>query len=369
MNQEFMKPRLVGKRFDQHSAPLEMLRDFAALEALLVEIAKREFLKTNQDRVRIPKGFTRGLELHLTAIEEGSTILVINLIFSTLLPSVNIDYFVRAKEQVIDSIASVACGQHPSLSPDLLRYFDRFGRGLHEDEKIEFTRNDGQVVVLTRAIREKLLLASQSGEWTEEVILKGCIPEVDQSNMSFELEQRTGIKLKAPLDEQHRETVLKAVNGYSKRQFVVVQGIIKRNRANQAQCFESIGYISLLDPLDVETRLEELAELSDGWLNGKGKRLEQSALKKLTQYFDDYFALDLPLPYLYPTAEGGIQAEWSQGDWEVSLEIELTEMIGHYQALNLTTNELIEQPLDLYQGEMAWDQLNTLLKSLLEGVA
>ena len=54
---EFLSPRLVGKRFDQHSIPLEVLKDLSALEELIVEVAKWHYLRANKDRKRIPKGF------------------------------------------------------------------------------------------------------------------------------------------------------------------------------------------------------------------------------------------------------------------------------------------------------------------------
>ena len=41
---EFLSPRLVGNRFDQHSIPLEVLKDLAALEELIVEVAKWHYL-------------------------------------------------------------------------------------------------------------------------------------------------------------------------------------------------------------------------------------------------------------------------------------------------------------------------------------
>lgn len=71
MNQDFLRSRLVGRRFDEHTLPLDILKDFSALEEMLIEVAKRKYLAAHPDRQRTPKGFTKGLELHLTAVEEG----------------------------------------------------------------------------------------------------------------------------------------------------------------------------------------------------------------------------------------------------------------------------------------------------------
>lgn len=363
MNEEFLKPKLVGRRFDDHTLPLEILKDFAAFEEMLVEVAKRQYLSSNPHRTRAPKGFTKSLELHLSAIEDGSAIPVIMLTFATLFPSAEAAYFQQAKEQIIDAIASVEVGQTPAMSPDLLRYFDRFGRGLRPGEAMEFPRANGGVTSLTQVTREKLLRASQAEEWTEEVTLKGRIPEADQADFCFEIELRDGVKLKAPLAEQHREVVLDAFKAYRQGQLVAVQGVIKRDRSHRAKGFESVEHITQLDPLDIETRLEELSTLEDGWLNGRGQGFDSDTLKGLAQDFDQYFNPELPLPYLYPTAEKGIQAEWSIGNWEISLNIDLHGRISQYQALDLETDKVVEISLNLTPGEDGWSRLN---ESLLE---
>ena len=370
MNQEFWRPRLLGRRFDQHTIPLDILKDFAALEEMLVEIAKRQYLVANPDRVRSPKGFTKGLELHLTSVEEGSAIPVIAMSFATLVPSLGADYFELAKVQIVEAVAAAEQGRQPALPPELLRYFDRFGRGLHEGEAMEFVRTNGQTVTLTPVTRERLLRASQAEEWTEEITLKGRIPEVDQADFSFELEMRNGVKLKAPLLEPHRKTVLETAMGYRSGFMVAIKGVIRRDRDHRPKAFESVEHITPLDPLDIETRLEELAQLQIGWLDGKGQAPDRTALKLLAQAFDDFFAPDLPLPYLYPTAEGGVQAEWALGNWDVSLEISLPTLCAEFQALHFesgTTREL-DIALSVTNGN-GWATLNQTLADLQEGRA
>ncbi len=369
MNEAFLKPRLLGRRFAEHTIPLELLKDFAALEEMLVEVAKREYRVANPGRSRTPKGFTKGFELHLTGVEPGSSVPVIAVVFLALLPPADVLYFERARDKIIEAIASVEQGRQPILAPELLRYFDRFGRGLREGEAMELMLADGQKTALTSEIRERLLQASQAEEWTEEVTLKGRIPEADQADLSFELELPDGVKLKAPLHEQHRETVLEAFKDYRRGQIVAIQGVIRRDRADRPKSFEAIEHVSALDPLDVETRLEELAKLKAGWLEGKGEPLDPAALRALAQDFDTYFDPDLPLPYLYPTAEGGIQAEWSLDGWDVSLEIQLPARTAQYQALHLPTDQMHEDALSLVQGQDEWSKLNAMLKGLLETAA
>jgi hypothetical protein len=111
-------------------------------------------------------------------------------------------------------------------------------------------------------------------------------------------------------------------------------------------------------------RLEELAELKDGWLDGQGIAPAADKLRWLASCFDRYFAPSLCLPYLYPTAEGGIQAEWSLPDhWEVTLEIDLVTQRASYQAVNLQTQASQDHDMDLAQTA-GWTLLNQWLTEI-----
>lgn len=70
MRNEFLRPRLVGKRFEGHTLPLDILKDFSALGEMLLEIAKRKYLAANPSRKRLPNGFTQALSIstHLTLL-------------------------------------------------------------------------------------------------------------------------------------------------------------------------------------------------------------------------------------------------------------------------------------------------------------
>lgn len=111
------------------------------------------------------------------------------------------------------------------------------------------------------------------------------------------------------------------------------------------------------------TGLEALAELEEGWLDGKGRAPDKTQLAWLSTAFDTFYGPSLPLPYLYPTAEGGVQVEWSSGDWEISLEIDLAGQVAEWQALNLKTQACHEQSLNLEKPE-GWQKINQNLQEL-----
>lgn len=170
------------------------------------------------------------------------------------------------------------------------------------------------------------------------------------------------------LAPQHYEAVFEALKGYDQGIKVVVHGISCYNRLEKLQSFETIEHINILDKLDIATRLEVLAQLQNGWLDGKGVALDKEGLEWLTGSFDFLYNSILPLPYLFPTPEGAVQAEWSFNEWEITLEINLENKNAEYQAVNVLTGSTVDKILNLAEND-SWVTLNTNLSTIIkEGV-
>jgi hypothetical protein len=115
-----------------------------------------------------------------------------------------------------------------------------------------------------------------------------------------------------------------------------------------------------LDPLDVNNRIVELSLLKDGWLDGIGIAPESEFLRWFVNSFETNFDNQLALPRIYPTANGGLQAEWTLGEKEISLEINPATRTAEYQALDMGSRETTEFVLDLAIPE-GWKQLHEIL--------
>ncbi len=328
---EFLRPRLCGTRFEGGGIPLEILSDLAVLKEMLIEVAKWKFLQAHPDRQRSPRGFTEGIELKLSGVEAGSAVPIISLSDTSsqlsMMPRQNLGYFEQAREALVSTIgAAEHNGSATSHLPEeYLAYFNRIGRSLRDNESIEFvTPQHSTQVRLTRKTRHRLILASSKiKEIAEEVVLRGSIPEADQDRRTFELQLIHGHKVPCPIPDPHIDTILKAFNGYRENLRVLLQGIGKYDRQNRLVGVEAVEHISLLDPLDVPARLDEFRDMKDGWLEGEGVAPSMDGLDWLASTFDRHFPDDLPLPYLYPTPEGGVEAEWSLGSQSVIFEIDL----------------------------------------------
>lgn len=117
-------------------------------------------------------------------------------------------------------------------------------------------------------------------------------------------------------------------------------------------------------PLDVPARLDKFRELKDGWAdgmqyagnwgNGYGKAPSPSGLDWLSVAFTRHYPEDAPLPFTYPTPEGGVQMEWSVGSQEISLEVNLETGWAWWHRLDMSTDNDEEQDLDLNSDGWIW---------------
>ncbi len=119
----------------------------------------------------------------------------------------------------------------------------------------------------------------------------------------------------------------------------------------------SLPVSPVVNPMDITHQLTDLRKLRDGWADGMqlahqwgrgyGKAPSAAGLDWLIRQFGTNYDIHLPRPYLYPTPEGGVQAEWSLGDHEVSLEIDLVRHTGDWHCFETRTGQSTERDLDL----------------------
>ena len=126
--------------------------------------------------------------------------------------------------------------------------------------------------------------------------------------------------------------------------------------------------VSVVDSFDIPSRLNELRTLKDGWLEGKGKSPSLDGLDWLSAAFAQRYPADLVLPHIYPTAEGGVQAEWTLKPFDVSLEIDLGVHKGAWHSLNLQTGDEDSTVLDLNDGK-SWIWVAAQIKQMARGAA
>jgi hypothetical protein len=367
MTQDFFTPKFSGARFREHTVPAELLADVAALQELLVELAKAAYLESHPERSRAPKNFNDKVQIHLAAVEDGSSKLKLVLffvgLFSEFAPS-----FQTAQTQLTEAIAAVARGEQPALNSKYLAYFDRVGRGLREGESLDFPSGRDSYVPLNQDTRRALIQASEVVQYRDHATLRVRVPMTDYRSEKYSLELLDGSVVQGKFDATIYDQMEEAHVGYRRAQndWLLVKGLVWKERVTgRITEIASVDSANPLDPLDVSFRLEELSKLEDGWLDGSGNALSDDGLRWLGDSFDANFGSDLQLPHIFPTPDGNVLAEWVFGRRDVALEINLASRQAQYRALNLDNEEEEEEEetLDL-SSEEGWSRLNEHLRLL-----
>jgi hypothetical protein len=356
----------VGKRFEAHSIPVEVLKDWAAFEGLIVEVAKWLYLERFPRRKRTPRGFTQSFSLHLATIEPGSAVAVLErpLPAGTLIPDAFSDWFDKARDRVLETIDAAAHGADVEhlLPKTLLAYFDQFGRSLREDERIEFTRSAAlnDKVVYDHRVRKTLVLKSAAVYRTEESI-RGSLSELNLESRTFTLKLIGGEKVVGQFSEELRDAALGALNAYGES-LVMVEGAVVRDQSDNRKRIEQVTRIEPLDPLDVPARLESLALLRDGWLDGGGVGLSSAGLTWLSKAWTSAWPDDLPLPHVYPMPEGGVQLEWGTALVAATVELDLGSRRASVLVSGVSDGDVLEEISSNLGEPNEWQALTALIR-------
>lgn len=327
----FARLRLTGGRFEGDGMPVEALTELVAYQQLVVGVAKEVYRSSHADRQRLPRGFADRLQLRLRTIEQGSAVPVLERIREpgALLPRE--DDFTRSRDLIEDAVAAIAAGD--ALPEDFPRQavvlFNRFGQTLRPDEAIELRKPGARSgPKYTRDVQRRLVLEEER-TFQAEVSDIGWVLELDSTRMTCMMRLRSALRAQpvpAPVDDFTFDQVKAAMEPNGEGPPVHVTGIGVYSTAGHVLRLSSIQEVSPIeDPEGLEaldSRIAELAELKPGWLDGAGVPLTLEALGKARITLTELLLLDVPRARIYPTPEGGVQAEWAAGSYEISVTFE-----------------------------------------------
>ncbi len=363
----FLIPKLVGERFNDAVVPLSFLKDLSFIEELIILAAKNEYLKES-GRDRTPRGFTEGFMLALTGLESGSAKLAISLITlaSTVIFHTTQPYLIKGRDSVINAISAISRNESPIqyLDDKILRRFDHLGRGLQDDESIEFSVPDSDIYAkLDQETRMKILRISGIKSYTKEISIVGIVPRADQQKKTFGVLLLNGSTIDFPITDIYLNDIIKAFSGYEEGTHVRVDATAQYDMTNKLEQINSIKNIDILDPLDVTARLKELECLEDGWLYEGSIAPSKEGLRWLARSFQKNYPDDLSLPHIYPTPEGNVQMEWGSNRKEASLEVNLADHSAYWHVAYLDSGEFEEEQIDI-RTKKCWEFLSVEIKKM-----
>lgn len=326
---EFLTSVLKGSRFDDHTIPVDVLPEFASYRNIILSIAKYLYFQNNSDRARLPKGFADQLKLKISKIAPGSAIAVLEREFDS---TQNYPEFEQARELINTAITQASGNQTIALPEHILNLFDGFGKTLKEDESM-FLCLPGQSVDLAtkydRAVRGKILSFNKKPT-KGAVKVTGKISDVNLTSSKFEVVLSDDSIVSGNVSTEFESLLRDAHRAFETDEVTIVgigvinsdKSIYKIETVQHLICYASDGTIKSSVPSLDET-LGRIQTLSVGWYDGEdGQVIPAALISSAKQLFTSLLQKNsIPIPYLYPTIEGNIRAEWSWGNWEVSTEL------------------------------------------------
>ncbi len=327
----FARLRMSGSRFEAVGLPVAALPEVIAYGDLILELAKALFFTQHAERQRVPKGFEKQLGLRLTAVERGSVtpVLTRELAVEPPLPNSGSDEYVEARDLVSELLRAAASDRAmPSIfSAVPRRTLSRFGQTLQPGEGLQVGGADASwSPPYTRPLRRQLLLRLQD-TYTSSASLVGVLADLQLEALQASLRTDEGHLVTLPYDRDTFRIVKQAVDFRPERR-IMVEGAVVFDRSDNPLRLETVENLSLAEDQALEgayaavrAALFGMQQLESGWLDGQGEAVEPGALELCMRVVDGLEAAGLASPRVYPTPEGGLSLEWSEGTREVQAEV------------------------------------------------
>ena len=123
-------------------------------------------------------------------------------------------------------------------------------------------------------------------------------------------------------------------------------------------------FVEIEEPEEEEMEIlaaeKELSDLEDGWLDCGGRAISKCGAKKISDLFTRFYDDKLPLPHIFPTEVGNLQAEWSFKSKEVLLKINLETLGAECTIIDIERDSDEEHILDL-SDEKDWSEFNSII--------
>lgn len=362
-----LSPTLDGGRFSLGVLPLDVVPDLLAYQTLLRELSKHLYRQRNR-RKHVPRGFDEAIHLSITAINKGSLSLAMERTSppvkpQTTLPFVTEDYDLLLQDSndfVARTLASLDSGHGlGDFPPHLLRHLVQVGRSLKPEESFEFrSPRAANSVRLDSGVRRKLI-ALQADKYESPHVQTGKIVGGDAERGELRLSDN-GDTFTCYCSTDEVTRWLRFVGSR-----VQISGMGEFSAKGVLIRFTAVDQTSLAsDAPSIELQFARLGDLKPGWFDQESPAIDRLLLRNIQELLSKLMVdMDIPTPYLYPTPQGGIRAEWSAGDEEISLEASLDEPLFLHMT-HVSTGVSLEAECDLARPEQALDIATRFLEPL-----
>lgn len=362
MNSTAIRPKFTGARFDAHALPVSCMKDLIALEEIYRVLAIASWVKGNPDRQRIPRNFREQLTLSLRNLEEGSVVcnMVLPQTAAKQRDFLDNDILESAEKLLLKLLDGMEKAKEARSSipnrfrPELAGLFDKFGRGLREDEKIIFENKHGNLYEYNNQKRLAITeLLSEQKKYTKEKYYIGFNRGMHNDNkptVAFETVTGDSISVIFGEDgdtEEQWELLHKAFPPPSRCNTIplVLYGIGYYTSGQLKQI--KLSSVDILEEGSPIWQLEKLKTLKKGWLNGEGVAYSDETIDALQVRLEDMLNARNKNPAIFPLADGGVSFEWNDERYDISLEVAADLQSAYWHNLNKADGSFTEADLKL----------------------
>jgi hypothetical protein len=373
----FIEARFVGERFAGGKLPLSVVGELEALNKLLFELARERYLSDHPDRKRLPRGFRATTALQISAVANGSAIVTLERpTVDSGASDVTADHFEKASEVLLRAISAAGSELDlPSEFPTWARArCNMIGRSLAPDEHLLLTSTRSRFQArYDRKVRKALV--GEANEFEDDFSVVGSVHAFDADALSFGVTSADGPvngNYVPQLDEDLRTALAAGKPGgryLDGNAPFHISGTARFKRSSmvtfRAESIERVDFEQgVVSFGEIVKRVVQITALDAGWLHGEGEPVTSEIAERFLTVVAQLAYRGRPSPSVFPTAEGGLRAEWSGDGTEYLWELEASGACYYLQG-QAGTSKFVEGSLgsELSAADVA-EQLDMRLTGL-----
>lgn len=316
-----------GKRFADHTLPVEVLKELELFQRLVEFKAVEKFFVKHPDRKKLPKNFRDKVSLAIAAVEEGSAAASLKPVFK---------YDLLSQGELDDAIREAAVLYHAndntraeaSASPELMRVLRNVGSRLRETETMRLSEGkDGPSLFRFGASERQKLIRKISSESERSIrsVAKLLSVEIDEEWQKGRL-KLTSVSFgdfSIPIDPDEAKSSFDG-NLHRFVQFSIVA---------ETQYDGTIGRVLSTDSVELSpdpSIIDGTVQKLSGYVDSETSNTIAPATVAAARKFLSANPAVATRATAFPGSEGNVLVEYEANDWDLSLEFHDDSFIEFY---------------------------------------
>jgi hypothetical protein len=312
-----------GRYTGERGMPLTSIDELRRLQAVISSVARHLFLEDHPERSRVSKSFRDAVTLRLQSVREGSVVPAM-----TVGPADTLDvgddpsgYFERSFEQIVRALEALENGRSlPTAFPDdAVSDLLQLGKSFRDDERllVRARPNEETWVKYDRDSRRALQRRARVSFVESEESLLGYVrglvlPSLGRQEAELTFATSAGQTLRGTTAVSWWDELYPFLSkdDTDRAPLVSLAAVLLETDDGIYSEIKDILAIEPALPADWSKRLDDIAQLTAGWLDGIGEAISDLSVRNAEQWLLAILDREWPRPGIFPTPDGDIRLEW-----------------------------------------------------------